>query len=385
MQTKKLLPTFLALLGLVLVATTAQAQYDDMYYNPDDFRSSEFRADDSDYYSNDEEFYEDDRAGNYDYDDDYYDYYYSSRIRRFRRPYYGFGYYDPVYVDVAYYDPFFRPAGTTVLIYNNNFGFRRRGFFRPAWGWSPYAGVNRFGWNRWNRGFNTWGNPYGFGAFNRPAFAGAGWGAPVGAFGGGYYCPPAWGGGNTYVVPNSVANVTNRTVVRTPRANTTSIADRINRTRAVTPDTKVTGAKRANSRTGTRSTRDYGNTRTSRTGAATRGTVTPRNTTRSGATRGTTTRPNTVRPSGGTNRSARQATPSRSNRSYAPTRSSRTVTPQRSTRSTRSYTPSRSTRRYTPSRSTRSASPSRSSSRSTSPSRSRSSGGSSRGGSRGGK
>lgn len=54
---------------------------------------------------------------NADYDDEYYDYYYSSRVRLFQRPYTRFNYYDPVYVDVNYYDPFYQPGTTTVLIY----------------------------------------------------------------------------------------------------------------------------------------------------------------------------------------------------------------------------------------------------------------------------
>ena len=110
---------FIAMFALVW-AGTVQAQYDDLYYNPDDDHTYNYSSNSnssSDNYNYDDEDYDYDNYGyddnNYDYDD--YDYQYSSRIRRFHRPYYGFNFFDPCYVDVAYYDPFFSPVGTTVL------------------------------------------------------------------------------------------------------------------------------------------------------------------------------------------------------------------------------------------------------------------------------
>ena len=139
---------YLTALFLFGIVATTFAQYDDIYYNPDT---------DSDYYATSNSSNDDyDEYEEYDeYDDDYNDYYdndrnsgyyYSTRIRRFNRPYRGFGYYDPCYVDAyaydsynSYYDPFFsRPS-----IYIS-FGNR----------YNPYNRYNR--WNRWNR-YNSFG------------------------------------------------------------------------------------------------------------------------------------------------------------------------------------------------------------------------------------
>ncbi|WP_116127570.1 hypothetical protein [Lewinella sp. IMCC34183] len=389
-----------SLVAMMLVSTSAQAQYDDMYYDPDNFRSVE-RAPD---YSNQEQssnFNEDDyrsRTSERYADDDYYDYYYTSRIRRFNRPYTGFGYYDPVYVDMAYYDPFFRPAGTTVLIYNDF----NRSFYRPvrtAFGVryinsGAYAGFNRgwggaygaFGWNDpflYGRAYNPvvgagYGNPFGYGRFGNSygAFGGGAFGGP--AFGGGgYYCPPAWGGGNTYAVPNDVSNA--RTVSNTPRAATTSIADRVERARrnaAVSPRSIDGTRSAAPARTG-QNTRTVGRTRSvndTRSIDRTRTTVAPRSANSRSASpqRAVPSRSNPSYTPSRTTTPTRRAVPSRSNsgRSYTPSRSAtpqRSVTPSRSASPQRSYTPSRSStpsRSVTPSRSStpsRSATPSRSS------------------------
>lgn len=234
------------LLALTLLSAPAFGQYDDMYYNPDT---------DQNYYNYDDT-YAQDRSSNrsysnarmedleqfrdgdqYDYYNDY-DFYYTSRIRRFHRPLYGFGYYDPVYTDAYYYDPFLNP-GNAVLIYDDYFSYRdwvRWGNWR-RWGWnatrfnrwdfcwggnrwgnrwgSPW-GWNSFGANRWYRpgfhvsvgvgfnswGFNSWGgNPYwgfdpyyGGGWFN--SYPGAWWGGN--RWSGNYNYAPGWSNGNEY-------------------------------------------------------------------------------------------------------------------------------------------------------------------------------------------
>ena len=103
-----------ALLSLLFVmgwTLTAFGQYDDMYYDPDsdsgtyEYSSFDDGYDDEDTYAYNEEDYDFD-DDEYEYYDDY-DYHYSSRIRRFHRPYRGFNFYDPCYVDAFYYDPFF--------------------------------------------------------------------------------------------------------------------------------------------------------------------------------------------------------------------------------------------------------------------------------------
>ena len=98
--------------------------------------------------------------GDYYEDDD--DYEYASRINRFHRPMYNYGYYDPYYTNMYYYnnDPFY-------------------------WGTSIYIGYqSSFFWNRYSLGWWGYGNnPYGFGwnnGFGTPAcYGGGGW------FGGG--------------------------------------------------------------------------------------------------------------------------------------------------------------------------------------------------------
>ena len=104
---------------VALFATSFQASaQDDLYYNPStDAAAKKNSADYNDEYS-DNRRYEDDDDYYYDEEDEY-AYEYSSRIRRFHRPSYGVDYYDPFYVDLYHYDPFFSP-GATIYVYNYN-------------------------------------------------------------------------------------------------------------------------------------------------------------------------------------------------------------------------------------------------------------------------
>ena len=188
----------------LLFSVNAFAQFDDLYYDPSTDGSTEeyYESDDSDFFDDKEDVeedysYDDD---NYEYFDDYNSYQYTSRIRRFNRPYYGFNYYDPIYVDAGYYDPFVSPyaygRGTTVLIYGNPYSYNNSRRFNR---------FNRF--NRWNS-FNRWNDPF----FNDPwrspfrnnGFGGGNFYGASPAFGGGalagsnYYCPPSYGSGITY-------------------------------------------------------------------------------------------------------------------------------------------------------------------------------------------
>jgi len=101
--------------------------------------------------------------------DDYYDYMYSSRIRRFHRNQMRFGYYDPFFTNMFWYnhDPFM--FGTSI--------HSTYGFFNPfvPWGWNTMGmgmGMGMgpgfgFGWNSftgWNMNLG-WGNPW---MFNNP-------------------------------------------------------------------------------------------------------------------------------------------------------------------------------------------------------------------------
>ena len=97
---------------------------------------------------------------------DYYedsDYFYASRIRRFHRNYGAWGYYDPFYTNMYYYnyDPFF--WGTSIYV---------GAWPYYGWGWNNWGWNSGFGWNYglgWNSGWG-W-----YGGFGMPACYG-GWG-----------------------------------------------------------------------------------------------------------------------------------------------------------------------------------------------------------------
>ncbi len=247
---------FLMIALLAAVVTTASAQYDDVYFDPDrdapytyskgkrNARTVDNASSSAYDYTNayDDSAYDFGRQSP-TFEDEDYDYYYTSRIRRFNRPYYGFGFFDPIYVDMAYYDPFFTP-GATVLIYDNFHSFSAFNSWRrwnrwnrfntfASWGWAPYTPFySTWGWNRWAApGWNSWSNwdPW-FG----PSFANNFYVNNFYGVGGGYvsniYCPPTWGSGFGYntvnVINNNNANPNgtyygprNTSVTQTPRDN----------------------------------------------------------------------------------------------------------------------------------------------------------------------
>lgn len=97
--------------------------------------------------------------------DNYYDFMYASRLRRFHNPRRSFfNYYDPFYTNMFWYnnDPF--SFGNSIYSTYN--------FYNPhtPWGWNQWSPGINVGWNSWNgwnmnMGWNSWGNPY---AFNNP-------------------------------------------------------------------------------------------------------------------------------------------------------------------------------------------------------------------------
>ncbi len=234
---KYFVTTCVAVLAL-LFSNAAFAQWDDLYFDPSTDQSIDNLAyrsndrseasdrryvDDSDY-----AYYEDE----YDYYNDY-DFYYTSRIRRFHRPLFGFGFFDPVYIDAAYYDPFMSPS-LSVLIYDD-LAFRNFTRLR-SWG-DPFWGM---GFNRWNRrgfgagagfgwGFNSgfnlgFNSGFGFSPFNNPFLRSTA-----------YFCPPSWGGSNSYTTITSTLNDAGRNTVYNPRRSGTRIDSRYtspNRTRS---------------------------------------------------------------------------------------------------------------------------------------------------------
>lgn len=153
----------------LLAVSPVGAQMDDVYYNPDEVvklknnpsssnRLGSYRPE---AYSADETSFSD-GADSY-YDD--YDFYYTSRIRRFHRPLQGFSFFDPYYIDMAYYDPFMRSA-TTMLIYDDFYSQRM---------------FSRF--NRWNN-FNSFGNFNRWNSFGMIDPFMMGWNSPFSRFGG---------------------------------------------------------------------------------------------------------------------------------------------------------------------------------------------------------
>ena len=101
--------------------------------------------------------------------DDYYDYEYASRIRRFHAPVYSNYYYDDVYTNSYWYDPFPYNVGLSIYsggFYGNNWGWNN-GWNNGGWnngGWNN--GWNNFGRNNWYNGYDPfWNNPY---AWNNP-------------------------------------------------------------------------------------------------------------------------------------------------------------------------------------------------------------------------
>ena len=163
---------FLALF-LALISQGIQAQFDDIYYDPDrNEPAKEIKKDrQEDTYSRDE--YNDVPVDEheYSYDDDYTDwensdYYYASRIKRFHRPFVGFDYYHGCYIDNYFYDPFdFNPFYYDRDIYVSSYGYRdyyqwRSWQFRP---WHSYSYWNQWdsywGWSSpFSYRYNYWGN-----------------------------------------------------------------------------------------------------------------------------------------------------------------------------------------------------------------------------------
>ena len=100
---------------------------------------------------------------NYDFDNEYYDYEYSSRIKRFRRNNGNYGYYDDYYTNYYWYDydPYY--YGTSIYTsygwwhprpWGWNAGWSYYGGWSWGWSWGwgwtgnyGYCGVGNYGWN----------------------------------------------------------------------------------------------------------------------------------------------------------------------------------------------------------------------------------------------
>ena len=136
-----------------------------------------------------------------DYDmDNYYDFMYASRIRRFNNNSgNGFGYYNPYYTNMYWYnnDPFMfgNSIYSTYGFYNPyvpwggpglNIGWNNFGGFNMNNGFNPYAYNNPWRWNSW--GYNPHVSPF---AFNPYAYNPYGFG--FGGYSNGFYNGMAYG------------------------------------------------------------------------------------------------------------------------------------------------------------------------------------------------
>lgn len=102
------------------------------------------------------------------YFSDTYDYWYSSRIRRFYRPMYHAGFYDPFYTNMFWYnfDPFY--SGVSIYMGYGAFPIYYPGYYwNPAFHWS-YG--RPFYSHRWWRFYDPF-HPFGYSHFHNPFFA----------------------------------------------------------------------------------------------------------------------------------------------------------------------------------------------------------------------
>ncbi len=144
--------------------------------------------------------------------DDYYDYEYATRVKRFNNGIYGLSYYDNYYTNSYWYNH--NPYNYGVSVYNgyswwgssyNLYSYNPSINFYSNWGWgcSPvyvYSGYNPYmaGYiNGYNNGFQNayFGNYYGYG---NPYFSYGYYGYPYGYYGGYSNYNNGWGYYNSY-------------------------------------------------------------------------------------------------------------------------------------------------------------------------------------------
>ncbi|MCX6291562.1 MAG: hypothetical protein NT126_07335 [Bacteroidetes bacterium] len=130
-------------------------------------------------------------TNNYYNDDDYYDYAYTARLKRFYAPAYGYSYYDPFYTNLYWYD--YNPASWGVSIYLGyhwwapsfyyNDPFCYGGIFSSYDPWySPYCGYGMNYWNGYSMGYysgymngyyhglNGYSNPYYYNSYDATSY-----------------------------------------------------------------------------------------------------------------------------------------------------------------------------------------------------------------------
>ncbi len=162
------LKLFLATLLITNFSLVINAQFDDLYYDPNK-DAIKVSASDSESDNNvsvspgfdDESYsYYDEINDNDYYNSDYNDYQYSTRIRRFNRPSTSIAYYSPIW-GFGWRDPYYNP-------YFDNYNYGNNAVvvvIGNSWGWNRWnrwnswnnCSYNNWGWNNNNCGFNNWG------------------------------------------------------------------------------------------------------------------------------------------------------------------------------------------------------------------------------------
>lgn len=149
--------------------------------------------------------------------DDYYDYEYATRVRRFNNGINGLSYYDNYYTNSYWYSN--NPYNYGISVYNgyswwgpgyNSYSYSPSINFYNSWGWGCNPGYGYGGYNPYmsayaqgyNNGFynGMWGNYYGYGnPYGYGSPFGYGYGYPYYSYGyGGYGYYNGWGYYNSY-------------------------------------------------------------------------------------------------------------------------------------------------------------------------------------------
>jgi hypothetical protein len=218
--------------ALFAASFTVKAQGDDLYFNPDLDIVSQPAAATADgdqvmeYYGQETDDYG--QEAQYNDDDEYDGYEYSSRMRRFNGQHSSSDYYDPSYTDIWYYDPtnYWSPG---VSIYCGNgldyWSYRRMRRWQRYnnsryWNdqyafnnWMQWNSANAYG-NGWNNPWNNpWSNPYGYNnpwanPYNNPYAFGSPYSNPWcnNSWSNPYYSNPWYGGGYGYSDPYIYSN-----------------------------------------------------------------------------------------------------------------------------------------------------------------------------------
>jgi hypothetical protein len=136
--------------------------------------------------------------------DDYYDYEYATRVKRFNNQIYGLSYYDNYYTNSYWYSQ--NPYNYGISVYNgyswwgptyNTYSYSPSIHFYSSWGWNSFPGYGYGGYNPYmagymngyNQGFSN-----GYYGYGYPYGSPFGYGYPYGSYG--YMNPYGYGFGN---------------------------------------------------------------------------------------------------------------------------------------------------------------------------------------------